>query len=94
MSLFDSIISGADEKFGLGNKAGTLVSALLSLMTNQNRGGFAGFLDKTPAPALASYLGPFGPSIAKPAGKPSFISLIISTSDFTPPRVDEPREAP
>lgn len=45
MSLFDSIISGASEKFGLGNKAGTVLSALLSLMTDQNRGGFAGFLD-------------------------------------------------
>jgi outer membrane protein OmpA-like peptidoglycan-associated protein/uncharacterized protein YidB (DUF937 family) len=45
MSLFDSIINGADEKFGLGTKAGTLVSALLALMTDQNRGGFAGFLD-------------------------------------------------
>jgi uncharacterized protein YidB (DUF937 family)/outer membrane protein OmpA-like peptidoglycan-associated protein len=45
MSLFDSIISGAAEKFGLGDKAGTLLSALLSLMTDQDRGGFAGFLD-------------------------------------------------
>ncbi len=45
MSLFDSIISGASEKFGLGNKGGTILSALLSLMTDQNRGGFAGFLD-------------------------------------------------
>ncbi len=45
MSLFDSIISGASEKFGLGNKAGSVLSALLSLMTDQNRGGFAGFLD-------------------------------------------------
>ncbi len=45
MSLFDSIISGASEKFGLGNKAGTVLSALLALITDQNRGGFAGFLD-------------------------------------------------
>ena len=45
MSLFDSIISGASEKFGLGNKTGSVLSALLSLMTDQNRGGFAGFLD-------------------------------------------------
>jgi outer membrane protein OmpA-like peptidoglycan-associated protein/uncharacterized protein YidB (DUF937 family) len=45
MSLFDSIISSAGDKFGLGNKSGTLLSALLSLMTDQNRGGFAGFLD-------------------------------------------------
>lgn len=45
MSLFDSIINEAAERFGLGNKAGSLISALLSLMTDQNRGGFAGFLD-------------------------------------------------
>ena len=41
MSLFDSIISTAGERFGLGDKSGTLLSALLSLMTNQNSGGFA-----------------------------------------------------
>lgn len=46
MSLFDSIISEAGERFGLGNKSGTLLSALLSLMTDQNQGGFAGFLDR------------------------------------------------
>lgn len=46
MSLFDSIISTAGERFGLGDKSGTLLSALLSLMTDQNRGGFAGFLDR------------------------------------------------
>lgn len=45
MALFDSIISGAAEKFGLGDKAGTLLSALLALMTNQKTGGFSGFLD-------------------------------------------------
>jgi uncharacterized protein YidB (DUF937 family)/outer membrane protein OmpA-like peptidoglycan-associated protein len=46
MSLFDSIISTAGDRFGLGDKAGTLLSALLALMTDQNRGGFAGFLDR------------------------------------------------
>ncbi len=45
MSLFDSIISEAGSRFGLGDKSGTLLSALLSLMTDQNRGGFAGFLN-------------------------------------------------
>jgi outer membrane protein OmpA-like peptidoglycan-associated protein/uncharacterized protein YidB (DUF937 family) len=45
MSLFDSVISTAAEKFGLGDKAGTLLSALLSMMTNQETGGFAGFLN-------------------------------------------------
>lgn len=46
MALFDSIISGASEKFGLGDKAGTLLSALLALMTNQKTGGFSGFIDR------------------------------------------------
>ncbi|MEZ5347196.1 MAG: YidB family protein [Pyrinomonadaceae bacterium] len=46
MALFDSIISGAAEKFGLGDKAGTLLSAILALITNQESGGFTGFLDK------------------------------------------------
>lgn len=46
MSLFDSIISTAGERFGLGDKSGTLLSALLAVMTDQNRGGFAGFLDR------------------------------------------------
>lgn len=45
MSIFDSIISGAGEKFGLGNKSGALLAALLGLMTNRERGDFAGFLD-------------------------------------------------
>ncbi len=45
MSLFDSVISTAAEKFGLGDKSGTLLSALLSMMTNQESGGFAGFLN-------------------------------------------------
>jgi outer membrane protein OmpA-like peptidoglycan-associated protein/uncharacterized protein YidB (DUF937 family) len=46
MALFDSIINGVSEKFGLGDKAGTLLSALLALMTNQETGGFSGFLDR------------------------------------------------
>ena len=45
MSIFDSIINEAGEKFNLGGRAGTLLSALLALMTDKNRGGFAGFLE-------------------------------------------------
>lgn len=45
MSLFDAIINETNQKFGLGTKAGSLLSALLALMTDKNRGGFAGFLD-------------------------------------------------
>lgn len=46
MALFDSIISGASEKLGLGDKAGTLLSTLLALITNQETGGFSGFIDR------------------------------------------------
>jgi uncharacterized protein YidB (DUF937 family) len=46
MSLFDSIISEAGQRFGLGDKSGTLLSALLALITDQSRGGFPGFLDR------------------------------------------------
>ena len=46
MALFDSVISGAAEKFGLGDKAGTMISGLLSLMTNQKTGGFDGFISR------------------------------------------------
>lgn len=46
MSLFDAIISEAGQRFGLGDKSGTLLSALLALITDQNRGGFPGFLDR------------------------------------------------
>ena len=45
MALFDSIISEASERFGLGDKAGGLLASLLSLMTDQNQGGFDGFLN-------------------------------------------------
>lgn len=44
--MFDSIINEADAKFNLGGKAGTLLSALLALMTDGNHGGFTGFLEK------------------------------------------------
>lgn len=44
--MFDSIINEARKKFNLGNKAENLISALLALMTDTTRGGFAGFLDR------------------------------------------------
>ncbi|MGI8556042.1 MAG: YidB family protein [Pyrinomonadaceae bacterium] len=46
MSIFDSIISENGEKFGLGSKAGILLSALLGLLTDRTQGGFAGFLNR------------------------------------------------
>jgi OOP family OmpA-OmpF porin len=45
MSMFDSIVNEANGKFNLGGKAGTLLSALLALMTDRNRGGLAGFME-------------------------------------------------
>lgn len=44
--MFDSIINGVGEKFGLGDKAGALVSALLALMTDNGNGGFTGFINR------------------------------------------------
>lgn len=46
MTMFDSIITGTDERFNLNGKAGTLLSSLLSLMTDSARGGLAGFLER------------------------------------------------
>ena len=43
MTMFDSIIEQADERFNLGGKAGTLLSALLALITDETRGGLTGF---------------------------------------------------
>ncbi|MGI9034866.1 MAG: OmpA family protein [Pyrinomonadaceae bacterium] len=46
MSIFDSIVGETEGKFGLGDKAGNLLSALLGLITDQSRGGFSGFLNR------------------------------------------------
>jgi OmpA-OmpF porin, OOP family len=44
--MFDSIISEAQEKFGLGDKAGGLLSSLLGLIANPANGGFGGFIGR------------------------------------------------
>jgi outer membrane protein OmpA-like peptidoglycan-associated protein/uncharacterized protein YidB (DUF937 family) len=46
MAFLDSIIREAGERFGLGNKAGDLLAALLGLITDRKQGGFTGFLDR------------------------------------------------
>jgi outer membrane protein OmpA-like peptidoglycan-associated protein/uncharacterized protein YidB (DUF937 family) len=46
MALFDSLITEAAEKFGLGGKATSLVSALLSMISSEPGGGLSGFLDR------------------------------------------------
>lgn len=44
--MFGSMIDDAAARFNLGDKAGTLLSALLTLITDRARGGFAGFLNR------------------------------------------------
>ncbi len=46
MAIFDSIITEVAGKFGLGDKAGPLVGALLSMITSSEGGGLAGFISK------------------------------------------------
>jgi outer membrane protein OmpA-like peptidoglycan-associated protein/uncharacterized protein YidB (DUF937 family) len=45
MALFDAITSEVAEKFGLGAGAGSLLTGLLKLITNEKSGGLGGFLD-------------------------------------------------
>ena len=45
MSLFDSLINEVSERFGIGNKAETLLSTLLAFITNNQTGGISGFLN-------------------------------------------------
>ncbi len=44
--MFDSIIKEAQEKFGLGDKAGSLLASLLGLIVNPENGGFSGFIER------------------------------------------------
>jgi len=44
--MFESIINEAQEKFSLGDKAGSLLSSLLGLIANPENGGFGGFIDR------------------------------------------------
>jgi outer membrane protein OmpA-like peptidoglycan-associated protein/uncharacterized protein YidB (DUF937 family) len=46
MALFDSLVNEVAQKFGLGDKASPLLSALLSLMTNEQSGGLVGFINR------------------------------------------------
>ena len=47
MALFDSVISGAQEKFNVnGDKAGSLLSTLLGAIFDEENGGFSGFLER------------------------------------------------
>jgi outer membrane protein OmpA-like peptidoglycan-associated protein/uncharacterized protein YidB (DUF937 family) len=46
MALFDSVLSEVSEKFDLGGKATPLLAGLLSLITNEQTGGLAGFIER------------------------------------------------
>jgi outer membrane protein OmpA-like peptidoglycan-associated protein/uncharacterized protein YidB (DUF937 family) len=46
MSLFDSILDELKKKSGLGDKADSLLMALLSLITSEQTGGLTGFLSR------------------------------------------------
>lgn len=77
MALFDSIIDGAKEKFGLsGDNAGGLVAALLGVIANPANGGFGGFLDKF-----------------RNAGLGDMVNSWISTGDNTPLSEDQVESA-
>ena len=46
MAIFDSLINEVAQKFGLGDKAGGLLGALLSLITSSEGGGLSGLISK------------------------------------------------
>jgi outer membrane protein OmpA-like peptidoglycan-associated protein/uncharacterized protein YidB (DUF937 family) len=46
MTILEPIINEVSEQFGLRGKAGPLMTALLSLITNERTGGMHGFLDQ------------------------------------------------
>lgn len=53
MSLFDSVVNEANEKFNLGDKASVLLSVLLAKLTDKSGGGFGGFLERFNAAGLS-----------------------------------------
>ena len=44
--MFDTLLQEVAKKFGLGNKASLILSALLGLIFNRSSGGMSGFLEK------------------------------------------------
>ena len=52
--MFDFLIKEVAAKFGLGNKAGSILSALLGLMFQKHSGGLGGLLDLFKQKGLAS----------------------------------------
>ena len=95
MTMFDSIIAEADEQFNLKGKAGTLLSALLALMTDGTRGGVGALarmirLMKRGLPTGFTVDGPKGPKyvaktgavlLAKKTGNP-LMPFVVETEKF------------
>lgn len=79
--MFEVLIREAGARFGLDNKAGSVVQVLLAEMTNKEKGGLAGFLEPFKAagfgPIIQSWLGG-GPS-AQPIGNRQ-IEEVLGTS--------------
>ncbi len=46
MGIFDGLVTELSTRFGLGDKAGPLLSGLLALITDSDKGGLTGFLDR------------------------------------------------
>ena len=46
MALFDALLREVSTRFGLGDKASSLLDALLALINNPQTGGFSGFLSR------------------------------------------------
>ena len=67
MSMFDDLLAELNTRFSLGDKAGPLLTSLLSLMTGNGQGGIGGFIDRLRQGGLsqqvASWIGT-GPNAA------------------------------
>jgi outer membrane protein OmpA-like peptidoglycan-associated protein/uncharacterized protein YidB (DUF937 family) len=46
MALFDSLLNEVSQKYGLGDKAGSLLSGVIGLINNLKTGGIAGFIQR------------------------------------------------
>jgi outer membrane protein OmpA-like peptidoglycan-associated protein/uncharacterized protein YidB (DUF937 family) len=56
MSMLDGISREAAQRFGLGDKAGLLVTSLLGFIRNSQPGGFTGFVDRFRQAGLGNQL--------------------------------------
>ena len=54
MAMLDEIVSQVGQRFGLHDKAGSLISLLLSLIADPKTGGLGGFLERMKCSGLDS----------------------------------------